>query len=62
MSKIRYPSYVQPNVNAAESMGHEVVSQGSGMFRCTRCTVRGYLDEGADTRLTGTKCAPKETP
>jgi hypothetical protein len=57
-----YPRHVQGNVNAATAMGHAVVSQGCGMFRCTRCEVRGYLDEGPDKRLIEQSCAPSPAP
>lgn len=41
---MRLPKHIKANVDAAERMGHKLVSQGCAMFRCTGCDAKGYMD------------------
>lgn len=45
-SALRLPPHIRSRVDAAESRGHDLVSQGSAMFRCVQCDATAYCDEG----------------
>lgn len=54
-----FPSNVRYCVAIAKQHGHAPVSQGMGMFRCTACDLRGFLDNPNDMRPEWrVKCAP----
>jgi hypothetical protein len=53
----KYPAHIQAQVDAAERMGHKLVSLGCALFRCTLCNVKRFLDEEA-AALTRDKCKP----
>lgn len=56
----RYPEPIHSNVVQAEGLGHKVVSQGCGLFRCTQCDTRDYLDNesGILPGRFAEKCSP----
>jgi hypothetical protein len=53
----KYPAHIQAQVDAAERMGHKLVSQGCALFRCTLCNGKAFLDEEASA-LTCDVCRP----
>jgi hypothetical protein len=41
---MRLPKKIKDNVDAAESRGHKLVSQGCALFRCTGCDRTAFMD------------------
>lgn len=56
--KLRLPPSIAYGVRLAEQAGHELVSQGCGLFRCVRCGRHAFLDEGHTMGL----CTPLDKP
>lgn len=43
-TQIKLPKHVAHHVSTARKYGHEPVSQGCAMFRCTNCDIQDFLD------------------
>lgn len=43
--RVKLPSSVLSAVRRAEHEGHQLVSQGCGLFRCVRCEHVGFLTD-----------------
>jgi hypothetical protein len=47
----RLPAHVEKNIRIVSAYGHQVVSQGCGLFRCTGCQARGWLDVAPEGQM-----------
>lgn len=54
--KLRLPEPTAHFVALGRSLGHQLVSQGCGLFRCVACNVHAFMDEAST--LSWDKCKP----